>query len=43
MIAADSRAVPDLHFDVHLIVVADNTVACRLQFNRTPHKHVLRV
>jgi predicted ester cyclase len=36
MIAADTRAVPDLHFDAHLLVVADDTVACRLQFNCTP-------
>jgi predicted ester cyclase len=36
MIAADSRAVPDLHFDAHLLVVADDTVACRLRFNCTP-------
>jgi len=36
MIAGDARAVPDLHFDAQLLVVADDTVACRLWFTCTP-------
>lgn len=36
MIAADARAVPDLHFDAHLLVVDADTVACRLWFDCTP-------
>ncbi|WP_439383265.1 ester cyclase [Amycolatopsis lexingtonensis] len=36
MITADSRAVPDLHFDARLLVVTDDTVACRLWFDCTP-------
>jgi predicted ester cyclase len=36
MIAEDARAVPDLHFDAHLLVVAADTVACRLWFTCTP-------
>ena len=36
MIAGDARAVPDLHFDAQLLVVAGDTVACRLWFTCTP-------
>jgi predicted ester cyclase len=36
MIEADIRAVPDLHFDAQLLVVTDDTVACRLWFDCTP-------
>ena len=36
MIAEDARAAPDLRFDPHLLVVADDTVACRLWFTCTP-------
>jgi len=36
MISEDTRAVPDLHFDAQLLVVADDTVACRLGFTCTP-------
>jgi predicted ester cyclase len=36
MIAADTAAVPDLHFDAQLLVAADGLVACRLWFECTP-------
>ncbi|HEY2204177.1 MAG TPA: ester cyclase [Pseudonocardia sp.] len=36
MIAADARAVPDLRFEVRLLVVRDDVVACRLWFDCTP-------
>ena len=36
MIAEDARAVPDLRFDPQLLVVADDTLACRLWFTCTP-------
>lgn len=42
MIAADIRAVPDLRFDAHLLLTDDDVVACRLWFDCTPHRHVLR-
>jgi predicted ester cyclase len=36
MIAADTRAVPDLRFDVRLLVTNEDVVACRLWFDCTP-------
>lgn len=36
MIAADTRAVPDLRFEARLLLADDNTVACRLWFDCTP-------
>jgi predicted ester cyclase len=36
MIAADIRAVPDLHFDVRLLITENDLVACRLWFDCTP-------
>jgi predicted ester cyclase len=36
MIAADTRAVPDLHFDVRLLLTSEDVVACRLWFDCTP-------
>lgn len=36
MIAADTRAVPDLRFDVRLLLTDEDLVACRLWFDCTP-------
>jgi predicted ester cyclase len=36
MIAADTRAVPDLRFDARLLLTDDDLVACRLWFDCTP-------
>jgi predicted ester cyclase len=36
MIAADTMAVPDLRFDVRLLLTSDDVVACRLWFDCTP-------
>jgi predicted ester cyclase len=36
MIAADTMAVPDLRFDVRLLLTNDDIVACRLWFDCTP-------
>lgn len=36
MIAADTRAVPDLRFDARLLLTDDDVVACRLWFDCTP-------
>jgi predicted ester cyclase len=36
MIAADTRAVPDLRFEVRLLLTNDDVVACRLWFDCTP-------
>jgi steroid delta-isomerase-like uncharacterized protein len=41
MIAGDVRAVPDLVFDAHIIVAADDRVACRLVFACTPRHEFL--
>ena len=40
-IAGDVAAIPDLYFDVHLIVVGDDQIACRLFYNCTPQSEWL--
>ena len=40
-IAGDVAAIPDLYFDVHLIVVGGDQIACRLFFNCTPQSEWL--
>jgi predicted ester cyclase len=40
-IARDIAAAPDLYFDVHLLVVKDDTIACRINFNCTPQSEFL--
>jgi predicted ester cyclase len=41
LIADDVAAVPDLVFDVGMLVVADYEVACRLMFDCTPEHEFL--
>ena len=36
LIAADTRATPDLRYEAHLLSTGDDLVACRLWFNCTP-------
>ncbi len=36
LIAADTRAIPDLHFDAQLLLADVDTIACRLWFHCTP-------
>lgn len=36
MLLRDIRTFPDLHFTVDMLVVEENTVACRLVFDCTP-------
>ena len=36
MITADTQAVPDLHFDAHLLTSSDDLVSARLWFDCTP-------
>jgi predicted ester cyclase len=36
MLAGDFRAIPDLHFDIGLLLVNEPWVACRLNFDCTP-------
>ena len=40
-IAEDVAAIPDLYFDVHLIVVGGDQIACRLFYNCTPQSEWL--
>ncbi len=40
-IAGDVAAIPDLYFDVHLIVVCGDQIACRLFYNCTPQSEWL--
>jgi predicted ester cyclase len=40
-IAGDVAAIPDLYFDVHLIVVGGDQIACRLFYNCTPQSEWL--
>ena len=40
-IAGDVAAIPDLYFDVRLIVVGDDQIACRLFYNCTPQSEWL--
>lgn len=41
MLAGDIAAIPDLVFDAHLVVAADDHVACRLVFDCTPVQEFL--
>src|SRR3712207_3129794 len=41
-IAEDVAAIPDLYFDVRLIVVGGDQIACRLFYNCTPQSEGLR-
>jgi predicted ester cyclase len=41
MIAADIAAIPDLYFDVRLLVVEGDMIACRIEFNCTPQAEFL--
>ncbi len=41
MIAADIAAIPDLYFDVRLLVVDGDMIACRIEFNCTPQAEFL--
>jgi predicted ester cyclase len=41
MLAGDFDAIPDLHFDIHLLLVDEDHVACRLNFHCTPQKPFL--
>ena len=36
MLAADVRAIPDLHYDIDLLVVADHQISARLWFDCRP-------
>jgi steroid delta-isomerase-like uncharacterized protein len=38
LIAGDVAAIPDLFFDVELLVVSGDEVGCRLMFNCTPER-----
>ena len=41
LIARDIAAIPDLHFDVQLLVVDGDKIACRLSFECTPQREFL--
>jgi predicted ester cyclase len=41
LIAGDIAAIPDLYFDIHLLVVDRDQVACRINFNCTPRGEFL--
>lgn len=41
MIAGDIAAIPDLRFEIRLLVVAGDQVACRLHFDCTPRGEFL--
>jgi predicted ester cyclase len=41
LIAGDIAAIPDLYFDVHLLVVNGDQIACRLNFHCTPERKFL--
>jgi predicted ester cyclase len=41
MLAEDVRAIPDLHYDIELLVVDDRHVACRLWFDCSPQAQFL--
>ena len=36
MLEGDFRAIPDLHFDIHLLISEPPRIASRLKFNCTP-------
>ena len=41
LIAGDIAAIPDLYFDVHLLVINGDQIACRLNFHCTPQSEFL--
>lgn len=41
LIAGDIAAIPDLRFDVGLLVVNEHQIACRLNFRCTPEREFL--
>ena len=41
LLAGDFAAIPDLHFDIHLLVVDADQIACRLNFVCTPQSEFL--
>lgn len=43
MLAEDVRAIPDLHYEVQLLVAGDDHVACRLWFDCTPQRAFLGI
>jgi predicted ester cyclase len=43
LLADDVRNVPDLHYDIQLLVVGPDHVACRLWFDCTPRHEFLGV
>lgn len=43
LIAADIAAIPDLHFDIQLLVVEGDRIACRILFECTPQHEFMGV
>jgi predicted ester cyclase len=43
MLVGDVRSIPDLHYDVDLLVVDDDHVACRLWFDCRPQAKFLDI
>jgi predicted ester cyclase len=43
LLADDVRKVPDLHYDIQLLVVGTDHVACRLWFDCTPQQRFLGI
>ncbi len=41
LIAGDVAAIPDLFFDIQVLVVAGDWIACRLHFACTPQREFL--
>jgi predicted ester cyclase len=41
LIAGNIAAIPDLYFDVHLLVIEGDLIACRLNFRCTPQGEFL--
>ena len=41
MLERDFREIPDLHFDIHLLICEPPHIACRLRFNCTPKRNFL--
>ena len=40
---AERKAIPDLYYDIGLLVTDDNTIAARLNFNCTPVKEFMGI
>ncbi|WP_433303810.1 ester cyclase [Actinoplanes sp. CA-030573] len=43
LLRADVQAVPDLHYEIQLLVVQPDQVACRLWFDCTPRQEFLGI